>query len=107
MTHINLDGFYITTLPSPKQLYLDGETSYIGAQNGILTDSSMAGHTLGAQTEQAYRNTLEILKTVDASQGNVVQQTMYVVKVQGIRGGYAITQRAWEDFPTAISLVFI
>jgi enamine deaminase RidA (YjgF/YER057c/UK114 family) len=67
----------------------------------------MAGDGLAAQTEQAYKNMLEILKAVGASQRNVVKQTIYVVKGQNIQEGYAATQKAWGNFPTAISFVFV
>jgi enamine deaminase RidA (YjgF/YER057c/UK114 family) len=54
----------------------------------------MAGDNLASQTEQAYKNIIEILKTVGASQENVVKQTVYVAKGQDIREGYAATQKA-------------
>jgi enamine deaminase RidA (YjgF/YER057c/UK114 family) len=44
---------------------------------------------------------------IGASQENVVKQTIYVVKGQDIRDGYAATQKVWGDFPTAISFVFV
>lgn len=84
-----------------------GKTIYIGGQNGILSDGTMAGATLAVQTEQALRNILEILKTVGGSQENVVKQTIFVVKGQDIREGYAATQKAWGNFPTAISFAFV
>ena len=34
-------------------------------------------------------------------------KTIYVVKGQDIREGYAATQRAWGNFPTAISFAFV
>jgi 2-iminobutanoate/2-iminopropanoate deaminase len=66
----------------------------------------MAGDSLTSQTEQALKNILEILKTVGASQENVVKQTIYVVKGQNIRDGYAATQKVWRNFPTATSFIF-
>ena len=69
-----------------------GKTIYIGGQNGILSDGTMAGDNLASQTEQAYKNIIEILKTVGASQENVVKQTIYVVKGQDIRDGFAATR---------------
>ena len=83
------------------------KTIYIGGQNGILSDGTMAGDTLASQAEQAYKNMIEILKTVGASQENVVKQTIYVVKGQDIREGYTATQKVWGNFPTAISVVFV
>ena len=38
---------------------------------------------------------------------NVFKQTIYVVKGQDIRDGYAATQKVWGNFPTAISFAFV
>jgi len=107
ITHINPDGLYKSPAFSQAVVAEGGKTIYIGGQNGILPDGTMAGDTLAAQTEQAYKNILEILKTVSASQENVVKQTISVVKGQDIREGYAATQKVWGNFPTAISFAFV
>jgi len=107
ITHINPDGLYKNPAFSQAVVAEGGKTIYIGGQNGILPDGTMAGDTLAAQTEQAYKNILEILKTVSASQENVVKQTIFVVKGQDIGEGYAATQKVWGNFPTAISFVFV
>lgn len=107
ITHINPDRLYKSPVFSQAVVSEGGKTIYIGGQNGIMPDGTMAGDTLATQTEQAYRNILEILKTVGASQENVVKQTIYVVKGQDIREGYAATQKVWGNFPTAISFVFV
>jgi 2-iminobutanoate/2-iminopropanoate deaminase len=107
ITHINPDGLYKSSAFSQAVVAEGGKTIYIGGQNGILPDGTMAGDTLAAQTEQAYKNILEILKTVGASQENVVKQTISVVKGQDIREGYAATQKVWGNFPTAISFALV
>lgn len=107
IAHINPDGLYKSPVFSQAVLAEGGQTLYIGGQNGILSDGTMAGDTLAAQTEQAYKNILEILKTVGASQENVVKQTIYVVKGQDIQEGFAATQKVWGNFPTAISFIFV
>jgi 2-iminobutanoate/2-iminopropanoate deaminase len=107
ITHINPDGLYKSPAFSQAVVAEGGKTIYIGGQNGIVPDGTMAGDTLAAQTEQAYKNILEILKTVGASQENVVKQTISVVKGQDIREGYAATQKVWGNFPTAISFAFV
>jgi enamine deaminase RidA (YjgF/YER057c/UK114 family) len=107
ITHVNPDGLYQSPAFSQTVVAEGGKTIYIGGQNGILPDGTIAGDTLAAQTEQAYKNILEILKTVGASQENVVKQTIFVVKGQDIREGYAATQKVWGNFPTAISFVFV
>jgi len=105
--HINPDGLYKSPAFSQAVVAEGGKTIYIGGQNGILPDGTMAGDNLTSQVEQAYKNIIEILKTVGASQENVVKQTIYVVKGQNIRDGYAATQKVWGNFPTAISFAFV
>jgi 2-iminobutanoate/2-iminopropanoate deaminase len=107
ITHINPEGLHKNPAFSQAVVAEGGKTIYIGGQNGILADGSMAGDSLGSQTEQAYKNILEILKTVGASQENVVKQTIFVVKGQDIREGFAATQKVWGNFPTAISFAFV
>jgi 2-iminobutanoate/2-iminopropanoate deaminase len=107
ITHINPEGLYKSPAFSQAVVAEGGKTIYIGGQNGILPDGTMAGDSLASQTEQAYFNIIEILKTVGASQKNVVKQTVFVIKGQDIREGYAATQKAWGNFPTAISFVFV
>jgi 2-iminobutanoate/2-iminopropanoate deaminase len=107
ITHINPEGLYKSPAFSQAVVAEGGKTIYIGGQNGILPNGTMAGDNLASQTEQALRNILEILKTVGASQENVVKQTIYVAKGHDIREGYAATQKVWGNFPTAISFVFV
>lgn len=107
ITHINPDGLYKSPVFSQAVLVEGGKTLYIGGQNGILPDGKMAGDTLGAQTEQALKNILEILKTVGGSQENVVKLTMYIAKGQDIREGYSASQKVWGNSPTAISSAFV
>jgi 2-iminobutanoate/2-iminopropanoate deaminase len=107
ITHINPEGLYKSPAFSQAVVAAGGKTMYIGGQNGILSDGKMAGDNLASQTEQAYKNIITILKTVGASQENVVKQTVFMVKGQDIKEGYAATQKVWGNFPTAISFVFV
>jgi 2-iminobutanoate/2-iminopropanoate deaminase len=107
ITHINPDNLYKSPVFSQAVLVEGGKTLYIGGQNGILPDGTMAGDTLGAQTEQALKNILEILKSVGASQQNVVKLTIYTAKGQDIREGYASSQKIWGNNPTAITGLFV
>ena len=107
ITHINPDNLYKSPAFSQAVLVEGGKTLYIGGQNGILSDGTMAGDTLSAQTEQALKNILEILKTVGATQKNVVKLTIYAAKGQDIREGYGASQKIWGDFPTAITGTFV
>lgn len=107
ITHINPEGLYKSPVFSQAVLVEGGKTLFIGGQNGILKDGTMAGDNLGIQTEQALKNILEILKSVGASQENVVKLTMYIAKGQDIQEGYAASQKIWGNFPTAITAAFV
>lgn len=107
ITHINPETMHKNPAFSQAVLVEGGKTLYIGGQNGVLSDASLAGPDLASQTEQAYKNILEILKAVGASQKNVVKMTIYVVKGQDIREGFGAAQRVWGTYPTAISVVFV
>jgi hypothetical protein len=64
----------------------------------------VVGDGLESQIEQAYRNILELLRSVGATQENVVKQTILVAKGQDIRAGYAAAQKAWGAHPIAITV---
>ena len=54
ITHISPDGLYKSPAFSQAVVAEGGKTIYIGGQNGILSDGTMAGDNLASQTEQAY-----------------------------------------------------
>src|SRR5215213_5180376 len=95
ITHVNPDTVHKNPAYSQGVLAQGGKTLYIGGQNGFLPDGSLAGHDLASQIEQTYKNILEILKSVGASQENVVKQTIYVVKGQSVQDGFAAAQKSW------------
>lgn len=107
ITHINPDSLYKSPVFSQAVLVEGGRTLYIGGQNGILADGTLAGDTLGEQTEQALKNILEILKSVDATQKNTVKLTIYIAKGQDVNQGYAAAQKIWGNSPTAITSIFV
>jgi enamine deaminase RidA (YjgF/YER057c/UK114 family) len=95
ITHVNPEGLHKNPAFSQAVVVEGGKTIYVGGQNGILPDGTMAGDTLAAQTEQAYLNMIEILQTVGATQKNVVKQTVFVASGQDIKEGFAATQKTW------------
>ena len=107
ITHINPDTLHQSPAFSQGVLVEGGRTLYIGGQNGFLPDGSLAGKDFSAQTEQAYRNILEILKSVGASQENVVKQTIYIARGQSIQDGFAAARKVWGNFPTAITVLTV
>ena len=107
ITHVNPDRLHNNPAFSQAVVIEGGRTVYIGGQNGILPDGILAGSDLATQTEQAYRNVIEILHAVGADQGNVAKLTIYVVKGQDIRDGFAAAQKVWGNIPTAISVLIV
>ncbi len=107
ITHVNPDSLHTNPAFSQGVLAEGGKTLYIGGQNGRLSDGSLVGPGFAEQTEQAYKNILELLKAVGASQEHVVKQTIYVAKGQDIREGLGAAQKIWGDFPTAITVVTV
>ena len=107
ITHLNPDSLRKNPAFSQGVLAEGGRTLYIGGQNGILPDGSLAGADFASQTEQAYRNLLEVLKAAGGSQENVVKQTVYVAKGQSLQAGLAAAQKAWGRFPTALTVVTV
>ncbi len=55
ITHINPDTLYKSPVFSQAVLTEGGKTLYIGGQIGILSDDTMAGDALEAQTEQVHK----------------------------------------------------
>ncbi|HKP98113.1 MAG TPA: RidA family protein [Fibrobacteria bacterium] len=107
ITPVNPDSLHKNPAFSQGVLVEGGKTLYIGGQNGILPDGSLAGKDLASQTEQAYKNMIEILKSVGASQKNVVKQNIYIAKGQSIQEGFVAAQKVWGKNPTAISVLIV
>ena len=105
ITHVNSETPYKNPAFSQGVVAEGGKTLYIGGQNGILPDGRFAD--FASQIEQTYSIIIEVLKSVGASQENVVKQTIYVVKGQSIQGGFLASQKVWGNFPTAISVLIV
>ena len=107
ITHINPDFMHTNPAFSQGIVAEGGKTLYIGGQNGILPDGTLAGNDFASQTEQAYKNVIEVLKAAGASQENVAKLAIYVVKGQNIQDGFAAAQRVWGNFPVAMTVLIV
>lgn len=76
---------------------------YVGGQNGIDASGKLVGEDVASQTTHAVRNVLEVLKSVGATQENVLKLTIYIDQNQDIRGAYEASAKVWGNHPTAIS----
>jgi 2-iminobutanoate/2-iminopropanoate deaminase len=105
ITHINPDSMLKNPAFSQAVIVEDAKKIvYIGEQNGVDASGVVVGDDLESQTEQALKNVLEVLRSVGATQENVVKQTILVAKGQDIRAGYAAAQRVWGAHPIAITV---
>ena len=107
ITHINPETLHKSPAFTQAVLVEGGKTLYIGGQNGFRPDWTLAGNDLASQTEQIYKNILEILKSVGASQKNVVKQNIYFVKGQSVQEGFRAALKVWGNYPTAISVLVV
>jgi 2-iminobutanoate/2-iminopropanoate deaminase len=107
ITHINPEGMLKNPAFSQAVVVEGGKTVYVGGQNGVTAEGKLVGDTLAAQTEQALQNILTILGEVGATQENVVKQTIYIVKGQDLREGFAATQKVWGNHPAAVTAAFV
>jgi len=107
ITHVNPEGLFKSPAFSQGVVADGGKTLYVGGQNGILPDGTLAGTDLASQTEQTYKNVIAVLADVGATQENVVKLTIYVVKGQSIQEGFEAAQRVWGPTPTAITVLIV
>lgn len=78
---------------------------YVGGQDGIDASGKMVGDDIASQTEQAVRNLLEVLKSVGASQKNVLKLTIYLDQNEDINEAFGASSKVWGNYPTAISAI--
>lgn len=105
ITHINPDSMLKNPAFSQAVIVEDAKKIvYIEEQNGVDASGVVVGGDLESQTEQALKNVLEVLRSVRATQENVVKQTILVAKGQDIRAGYAAAQRVWGAHPLALTV---
>jgi enamine deaminase RidA (YjgF/YER057c/UK114 family) len=79
----------------------------VGGQNGVGPDGNVAGDSLAAQTEQAYRNLLAALADAGATQADVAKLTINLVEGVDVAEGFAAAQEVWGDHPTAVTVQFV
>ncbi|MGC4045495.1 MAG: RidA family protein [Armatimonas sp.] len=104
ITHVNPDSMYKN--PAFSQLVvLEGPAKlvFVGGQNGVLPDGSIAGDDVAAQSKQALRNLIEALAAVGAKQENVLKLTIILKQGEDMAEAYKPTQEIWGAHPTAVT----
>jgi len=80
---------------------------FVGGQNGVKADGTMAGATMREQSAQALRNVITALEAAGASQENVTRLGIYMVQGQDAREGFAAAQEVWGRHATAVTGFFV
>ncbi|MCL4368012.1 MAG: RidA family protein [Actinobacteria bacterium] len=80
---------------------------FVGGQNGVKADGTMAGSTMREQSEQALRNVITALEAAGASRENVTRLGIYMVQGQDVREGFVAAQEVWGLHATAITGFFV
>jgi enamine deaminase RidA (YjgF/YER057c/UK114 family) len=108
LTHLNPDALPKNPAFSQGVLVEGAATTlYVGGQNGLRADGTLAGDDIGSQTAQAMANVLEVLRAAGATQEQVAKLTIYVVQGNDIRAGFAASQQVWGPHPTAVTVVVV
>lgn len=84
-----------------------GKLLVIGGQNGVDASGQLVSDDFGAQTEQALRNLLDVLKAAGAAQENVIKLTIFMAAGQSIQAGFQASRNVWGNHATAISVLIV
>lgn len=108
ITHLNPDTLHRNPAFS-QGVVVDqpGRLIVVGGQNGTDANGAIVAGGLGAQTRQALKNVLEVLKAAGATQEHVIKLTILIVAGQSIQEGFAASQEVWGRQPTAITAAFV
>lgn len=84
-------------------------TIYVGGQNGLRADGTIAGDDAGSQTRQALRNVELVLAEAGAALTDVVHWRIALVQGASLPTGFAAFQEVWggRGAPPAISVDLI
>lgn len=110
ITRVNPDTLYkspvftqVATVDGPAKLI------FVGGQNGIRADGTLAGQDIGTQAAQAYQNVVTALAAVGAGLDDVVKMTIYLVQGQSLQAAFAAVGggTGWAGAPPTVSGMFV
>ena len=81
-------------------------TVYVGGQNAVQADGSVAGPDISTQTDQALRNVELVLAEAGAALSDVVHWRIALVQGASLRDAFGAFQKYWgtDAEPPAISV---
>ena len=87
----------------------DADLIFVGGQNGIAANGSLAGPGLAEQTAAALANLDACLRAAGASLGHVVAWSVLLTEGTSPREGFAAFAKAWpaENPPPAITVAIV
>jgi 2-iminobutanoate/2-iminopropanoate deaminase len=108
ITHLNPPSLHANPAFSQGTVVPAGaRTVYVGGQNGVDADGTVVGPSVGAQTEQAFRNVIAVLEAAGATPDDVARLTIHVVEGADINEGFAASQAVWGARPTAVTVLIV
>lgn len=106
VTHLNPPDLHQSAAFSQGAVATGNRTVYVGGQNGIGADGSIAGD-LVAQTEQALRNVLSVLGEAGADQSHVVKLNIYLHADADVQEAFAASQEVWGNHAVPITVALV
>ena len=88
----------------------DARIAIIGGQNAVDKDGKIVGRgDIAKQTEQALKNLVTCLETVNASVEDLVQMKIYIVAGQDLRAAFGAWMQVWgqRSNPPAVTGFFV
>lgn len=109
--HINPDTLHSNSaFTQVVRVTAPATTIYVGGQNAVTTDGTIAGQgDIVAQTEQALANLEAALASAGAGLEHIVKWNVLVVQGQPIEAAFQAFLRVWGDRPNppAITMAFV
>ena len=110
ITRINPDTLFKSPVFSQVATVSAGSTLvFVGGQNGVNADGTLAGKDIAAQSAQAYRNVVAALEAAGATLADVVKMTIYLVQGQSLQDAFAAVGAGgdWAGEPPTVSGMFV
>jgi enamine deaminase RidA (YjgF/YER057c/UK114 family) len=109
ITRLNPDTLH--TNPAYSQAAIvspDAALVFVGGQNGVTIDGSLASRDITGQTQQAMRNVIAALEAAGATLNDVVKFVIYLVQDQSLQEAFAASLPFYEGVkPATVSVLIV
>lgn len=103
---VNPPSLYQSPVFSQGTIAPAGRTLYVGGQNGIDADGTMATG-VGPQVKQAIANVKAVLEAAGATPDDVAKLTIYLDQRVDPREAYAAAAEAWGEHRCAVTAMMV